>query len=1097
MSKTKSLLAAFTVVWAAPLAAQYTTQQISGFVRDSTSSVVVNARITARHVETGFVRNSNSNESGYYVISNIPIGEYEIAAEAQGFKRFQKSGVVVTVNSKPTVDIALEVGQVTESVTVAADAAMVESSTGEVGRLVTGEQATKLQLNGRNFAQLLALIPGVSTSNRSSFDLFGGFGSNMSAQSINGSRNYTFSWNIDGADNKDNGGGGNNFVNINPDAIAEFKVLTTNYSSEYGQNSGAVINLALKSGTRDFHGTLYEFVRNNAFDARAYNTLTKQKLRFNNYGWNLGGPILLPGGLNKDRNKLFFFTGMEFKRLRRGNPQLWNVPLAAQRGGNFSALPAGQQPRDVANNNQPFAGGIVPASRFSPNGKRLVDLYPQPNFTGTGGNFNFYAPDLLDTNQYILKGDYNISEKHQFSIHWLRDYYHSIQNITNTALYDRDIPGTNTSAKWTWVKSPTTVNSFQFTFTGNVILQGKFRANPILVRDYSRQANGINYPMVYANDTSIPNIGISGFNALNTQPRNWNNFNRVFQGKYDLSKVRGNHNFKVGALIMRSRKNQDNQPAVNGSFGFSPGHPLHSGNPLADALIGNFNTYTEASDGREGWYRFSQAEFYVADNWKVSSRLTLDLGARYMLLQPQYASLQNAVVFAPRFFDRSKVPTILRSDGQIVAGTGDPVNGLVAGGTGLPDFAQSRIPNANDPDVKRLYRGLPKEISPYDLGTLGPRLGFAYDLTGHQRTVVRGGYGLFFERIQGNFVFSRVNNPPFIREASIFSANVERPAGGSQRIFPSNIGSYEIDLKVPVVQNWSFGVQHKVWADALLDVAYVGSSGWHQYRGVNLNQLPVGTIQRNPGVNIQALRPYLGYAGITQLITGSNFNYHSLQAQFKKQLRRGGLFNIAYTWSRNMTDATGYSDQPQESYNFKGEYSRADFDRRHIFVASYIYPLPFWQAADVWYKTAFGGWQLSGVTTVQSGRPLNIGIPGDRAGIGQGGQRPSLIGDWTTGAGIATRWFNPSAFDNPALGTFGNLGRNALTGPGTHNWDISAQKLFRFTERMNLEFRVEAYNAPHHFSYFGVATQVGASNFGQVTSATDPRTFQLGLRLAF
>jgi len=1090
-------LAVAALVGATACLAQYTTQQISGFVRDPTSAIVVSARVAARHVETGLVRNAVTNEGGYYVISNIPIGEYEITAEAQGFKRFQKTGVVVTVNSKPTVDIALEVGQVTESVTVTADAAMVESSTGEVGRLVTGEQATKLQLNGRNFAQLLMLLPGVSTTNRSSFDLFGGFGSNMSAQSVNGGRTYTFSWNIDGADNKDNGGGGNNFVNINPDAIAEFKVLTTNYSAEYGQNSGAVINLALKSGTRDFHGTLYEYVRNDAFDARAYNALTKQKLRFNNFGWNLGGPILLPGGLNKDRSKLFFFTGMEFKRLRRGNVQLWNVPLPAQRDGNFSALPASQQPRDPLNNNQPFPGGVVPSSRFSPNAKRLVDLYPRPNFAGAGGNFNFFTPDPLSSNQYILKGDYHWSEKHQIALHWLRDYYTSVQQTTNTALYDRDIPGSNMSAKWTWVKSPTLVNTFQFTFTGNVILQGKFRPNPILIRDYSRQANGINYPMIYGNEPSIPSIGISGLTGLSTTPRQWNNFNRLFQGKYDLSKVRGNHNFKAGALLMRSRKNQDNQPAINGSFNFSPGHPLHSGNPLADALLGNFNTYTEASAGREGWFRFSQAEFFVGDNWKVNERLTLDLGARYMILQPQYAVLQNAVVFAPRFFDPSKVPVVARSDGQITPGTGDLVNGLAAGGTGLPDFARSRIPNADDPNVKRIFRGLPREISPYEFGALGPRLGFAYDLTGRQRTVLRGGYGMFFERVQGNFVFSRVNNPPFIQESAIFSANAERPAGGAQRLFPSNIGSYDIDLKVPTVQNWSLGVQHKVWADALLDVAYVGSGGWNQYRGINLNQLPAGTLQRNPGVNVQALRPYLGYASITQLITGSNFNYHSMQVQFKKQMRQGGVVNFAYTWSRTMTDASGYADQPRDSYNFKEEYSAADYDRRHIFVASYIYPLPFWQRPDAWYKQAFGGWQLSGVTALQTGRPLNLGIQGDVAGIGQAGQRPNLIGDWTIDSGTARRWFNPAAFGNPPAGTFGNLGRNALTGPGANNWDVSLQKLFRFNEQTNLEFRAEIYNAPHHFSYFGVATTVGATNFGQVTSATDPRIFQLGLRLAF
>lgn len=286
---------------------------------------------------------------------------------------------------------------------------------------------------------------------------------------------------------------------------------------------------------------------------------------------------------------------MEFKRLRRGAPNTWNVPTLTERNGDFSARPASQQPRDPLNNNQPFAGGIVPASRFSPNSKRLVDNYPVPNFGGPGGNFVFEPPNPLDTNQYILKGDYYLSEKHQIAVHYLRDYYTSLQNTGNLVLYDRDIPGANSSAKWTWVAGPTTVNTFQFTFTGNVIRQGNFRPNTIFVTDYSRAGNGVNYPMLFGNETSIPSLNISGFNSLGVQPRNWNNFNRIFQFKNDFSKVLGNHTVKVGALVMRSRKNQDNQPAINGSVSYSPGHPLHSGNPLADALLGNFNTYTEAS----------------------------------------------------------------------------------------------------------------------------------------------------------------------------------------------------------------------------------------------------------------------------------------------------------------------------------------------------------------------------------------------------------------------------------------------------------------------------------------------------------------------
>ncbi|MBL8229629.1 MAG: TonB-dependent receptor [Bryobacterales bacterium] len=1090
------ILPGLLLIAASPAWAQYTSQQIAGFVRDPSGAVVLKANVTAVNTATGLARTSPANENGYYVIANIPIGTYDVTAESEGFKKYIRKGVQITVGAKVDVDVDLQVGGVAESVTVSADTAQVEASSGEVGRLVTGEQATQLQLNGRNFAQLLALIPGTSTNNRSSFDLFGGFGSNMSNQSVNGGRNYTFSWNVDGADNKDNGGGGNNFVNVNPDAIAEFKVLTTNYNAEYGQNSGAVINLALKTGSKDFHGTLYEFIRNDAFDAYSWNSRTKQKLRFNNFGGNIGGPVTIPGKFNADRNKLFFFAGTEFKRLRRGTPQFWNVPTLEQRSGNFSALPAASQPRDVTNG-QPFAGGIIPASRLSRNGSRLVNLYPRPNFTGTGGNFLFLPPDPLNTNQYIVKGDYLLNEKHTIAVHYLRDYYTSLQNTGQTATYERLIPGTNTSAKWTWVKSPTSVNTFQFTFTGNVILQTNFAANPLFLNDYSRQANGIDYPMIYGNERSIPNIAIAGFNSLNTTPRNWNNFNRVFQFKDDYSKLIGNHNLKFGVLAMRSRKNQDNQPAINGSVNFAPGHALSSGSSLADALLGNFNTYTEASSGREGWFRFSQAEFYAQDNWKISSRLTLDIGARYMLLQPQYAQLQNAVVFAPRFFDPARAPQVDRASGLLIPGTGDPVNGLVVGGTSFPSFASSRIPNANAPEVQRLFRGLPKEISPWDLGTLGPRIGFAYDLTGKQNTVLRGGYGMFFERIQGNFLFGRVNNPPFIQEAALQSANIENPAGGSTRPVPSNVSSYDIDVKVPTVQNWSFGVQHKMFRDFLLDVAYVGSNGWNQYRQLNLNQLREGTRQANPGANINALRPYRGYAEITHHVTNANFNYHSMQVQLRKQFARGGLVNVAYTWGKNIADATNFNEQPMDSYNPRRDRARTEFDRRQIFVLSYVYPLPFWQGGGTWYKTALGGWQVSGITTLQTGRPLNFGIQGDVAGTGLTNQRPNVVGDPYAGDSQALRFFNTAAFAPAEAGAFGNLGRNAINGPGTNNWDVSLQKIFSFREHLKLEFRGEVYNAPHHFNYFGVATTVGAANFGQVTSATDPRTLQLGLRFSF
>ena len=1089
----KSLLVALAAASAA--LAQTTSQQISGIVKDATGAVVPAANVTIRQTETNLTREARAGGSGYFVIPNIPMGDYELQVEVKGFQKYVQSGIKVGVNDKVNVDVAMVVGLLSDSVTVRADAVTVEATTGEVGRLVSGEQANQLQLNGRNYTQLLALLPGVSTNNRSNFDLAAGYGAAVTNQSVNGGRTGVLSVYLDGSDNLATGGGGHSFVNINPDALAEVKVLTSNYSAEYGQSSGAIMNMALKSGTRHFHGAAYEFMRNSALDARAFNTISKQKLTYNNFGWNLGGPLYIPGKLEKLRDKLFFFTGMDMKRLRKGYPTVWQVPDAYTRNGDFSMLPAAQQPKDVTSG-LPFPNGIVPVSRMSPNGKRLVANYPMPNFQGSGGNYSFNYNYPMNVDEYIVKIDYNLSPKHQFSFMRVHDEYYSMENLTNLVTYDRPIPATNQSWKWTYVVNPTTVNTFQFSLPGHHIYQNGFKANPLFIKDYSRAGQGINYPMLFNSNGSIPSIGISGYTGLGVTPVIWNNSDRIIFFKEDFSKVMGVHTLKAGVFIQRNRKNQDNQPAVNGSFSFAPGHPLGSGNALADALLGNFSSYTEADGGREGWFRFNQFEWYVTDNWRVSQRLSLDMGVRFNYLPQQYSPLQNTVFFSPTYFKAADAPQISSANGQLVPGTGDPDNGLYVGGTQFPDSLKRRVAGLDSPVYQRLLRGAPIEISP-TYWPIGPRFGFAYDLTGRQRTVLRGGYGMTFERVQGNFIFSQINNPPFVHQSTVYTANIENPAGGAQRFFPSSLTSFDSGVKIPTVQNYSLGIQHKIGTDIVVDVAYVGSGGWNMFRGLNLNQLPVGTLQRNPGINTNALRPYPGYADIGQYVTGANYNYNSLQVQIRKEFSSGGLINAAYTWSKSITDASGWSETPMDSYNAKRERGLSSSGRRNILVLSYVYPLPFWREQNKWYRKAFGGWQLSGIATIESGLPINITIQGDVAGTGVGGQRPNLVGDPTLNAHTVSRWFNPAAFAVPAAGTFGNLGRNAIIGPGMNNWDFSAQKFFAMTERVKLQYRAEMFNAPNHVSFWSVAGTVGSANFGQVTGATDPRTFQMALKLLF
>ncbi|MGE0404814.1 MAG: carboxypeptidase regulatory-like domain-containing protein [Candidatus Korobacteraceae bacterium] len=1096
-----------------------TEQQISGTVLDASGAAVPNATVTITNVGTGATRTTTGNSEGYYVVANLPPGIYNVAATAPGFKRFVSQNVILSVGSKPSVNASLAVGEVSETVEVQAQALQVETTTGEVGHLVTSTEAIGLQLNGRNYVQLVGLAPGTSTTYTSSFrGLYGPFGNNAAAHSVNGTRPDSATFLVNNVDNKDPGGpSSNSYVNVSPDFIGEFKTIAASQSAQYGLNSGPTVTMVLKSGTREFHGTAYEYFRNDAIQARSFNSPAKKPpLRYNNFGWSLGGPVTIPGVFNDEKDKVFFFVGQDFKRRRAADIVALNVPTLNDRQG-IGVLNIGETP--------------------DPTGQRLVNLYPLPSAPGTctGGNFCFQRPEPLDVNEYIFKGDYIISAGHSINGHFMYDGNKLLGGTNFPAndlfLFDRTIPGFNAGVQWTAVVNPTTVNTVTLGFAGNRITEKQnIRPNPAFgyttTESVLKATYGLNYPTIFnathplcpngSCSSVIPTVQIAGFSNFAVTPLSFDNVTRTFTIKNDFSKVLGNHTLKTGLTVQRGRKNQDTLPALNGTFFFQG---TGNASAIANALRGNFFTYTEGAVIPQAWARYTNIEPYVQDDWKVSQRLTMNLGLRWAYQPPVYLALHNGSSFLPEFYDPARAPIIAASGpnaGQIVSapGTYDPYNGLVIDGSGFPERAEPLVPESirTDPAVLALFRDQPQGFANTDWNNFSPRVGFAYDINGKQTTVVRGGFGMVYERIRTTAANATSTNPPFVSNVQVRNGLASNPPGGAAPRLPVSINrAIDPNLRNPQVLNWTLGVQQSVGESTVFDIYYAGSRGNDLTYSQNINQLREGTIQANPGVNPNALRPYKGYTDIFMLTNGGIWNYHSLQTQFQKRMRDGGNIRVSYTWSKNLTDSYDAFYVPMDSYDIGRDYGPAPFNKPHVLVLSYNYPLPFWRTGGEWYKKAFGGWSVTGITQYTSGWPLNAFIAQDTAGVasnpgtsitidggGAGGfnQRADLIGDPYANTN-RIQHLNPAAFAVPPAGRYGNAGPFAFRGPRISNWDITAAKDFRITERVNLNFRAEMFNAFNHLSYVRVNSQVGTGTFGRVNGATDPRTFEFALRLTF
>ena len=1119
-------------IFATPVFAQDAT--IVGSVTDPTGAAVPNATITVTKTDTGQSRRFSSNNDGQYVAPALPIGSYTVQVESGGFKQLSKN-IVLNVNDRARLDFQLQVGAAQEKVTVEATAVQVQSESSEVSDVITGRQISQLATNGRSIYTLINLTPGAS-GNQGDFQTPTPVGGDANV-SFNGQRMGHNIYLMDGGEDLDRGGSGNFSVMPSLESMSEFRILTSNYSAEYGLSSAATMTTVLKSGTKKLHASAWEYDRNDALDARTYFNRQPSpvaKLRFNTYGFNVGGPVTLGKLYNSDHNKTFFFYNMEWRSLIQGQTLKQTVPLTSTYGGVFPTtinVPSASQLSPALQAKyaslgltpgQPFPQNTIPAALLDANAQLLLKagIFPAP----TSGN-QFIGGNNVPTNvrEEITRVDHNFSDKFQIFGHfvaeqisqgfgttqWSGDNVPTISNTFNNPSYSAVVHATH-------MINPHLLNEIAFNYNGNrinITPKGAFTAPSGFV--FNRVFPGPNAL------NRIPSIQLSGSTGTNAtvswEP--WVNKADDYQIRDDVSWSSGKHSVKYGGSWALYKKIQDVFASTQGNFQFNGSY---TGNDFADFLLGYSNSYSEDAVHDNGYWNNVSWAAYVQDNWRTTSRLTLNLGLRWDGAPHTYEANNRMSNFYPNLYDPSKAPLFANANGtQICAGPGNPT-GCAAASPGL-----GTSPNPILQGVQFYLNGIgiagqagvPKGMVADHWAEFGPRVGFAYDLTGKGTTVLRGGFGAMYERVQGNDMYNGGTNVPFSASAGLNNVFLSNPKTNIQSgnaiaglpiVVPSITGIAKDDYKAPVTYQYSFGMQHALGSKAVLAASYVGSQSRHQndYRDINLPNISLlPSLQANNNA-YNTLLPFQGFRNLKLSENEANGHYNSLQVDVHGNVRSDLMLQVGYTLARSVDPTTGGSggDLANVSNPYLGwkyDLGPSILDRTHVVFFNFDYQLPFLKNSDKGLlKTALGGWELSGIVTMESGLPLNVTVGGSNSvcniPLGTCTNRPNLTGT-VSYPQTATQWFTTNAFGTPAAGTWGNLGFDALRGPGRDNWNLSFFKNFVFSESRGsmFQFRADAFNVWNHTQFRGVDTGTTSSTFGQVTSTFDPRVFQLGAKLIF
>ncbi len=1147
-------LALLLILLTTPLAAQHITGSIGGTVTDQTGAVVVGVGVTLTNTATTAQQRITTDDHGNFEFLSLVPGNYELSAELPGFKRVRKTELSLSANQRlSTGPIVLEVGDVDQTVTVSGKADVVQTASAERSGTVSRLFIDNLQSMSRDPMELIQLLPGFTTEG-------GGFSPIQAPQSmrefsVNGGRRNNKNFTLDGMTVVRSNSNQAASVSLNMDAVEQVQVQLSNYQAEYGRTAGPAINVITRSGSQQFHGNAYFYIRNEALNANdffnnKYNQ-PRQRYRYRTQGFTVGGPLYIPGLFNTQKNKLFFFFS-ESQQPASLPPPLHQItmPTEIERKGDFSQT-VDQQGKLIAVKDpltgKQFPNNIIPANRLNEHGVSLLDFFPIPNFSDPQHRFNYQkigVPYETPRREEVVKIDYNLNAQHSMYVRYAQDSNDIITDYVSnySAAANRlSRPGKNLAVRATQVITPQLVN--EVTFGYNRLHNDIQPENDAELAKLQRSSAGVKLGQFNKSnnpDDLIPNLNFGALLSGTTAPSIRQSYGIELMQQYsvvdNISRIMGQHIFKAGIYheITYNDLQTGGTTVYAGALDFSrdSANPNDTGYPYANAALGYFRQYQEISTFPVNHYVYNNLEWFLQDTWKMGKKLTLDYGLRFYWHQPEYETDQMMSNFDLGHFDIAKAPRLYApyKDAKLGVVARDPLTGSMVSKT----LIGAVVPGTGDSANGLVLAG--KDGTPQGLADnrgvhYSPRFGFAYDPFGDGKTAVRGGFGILYDRIAGVLLQPLSQNPPAVFTPTLYYGNLDTFLSTSGVIFPQTVNAISQSGELPTVMNFSLGVQRQVSNLFVMDIAYVGSLARHLVETRDYNTTPFGTNFKKQNEDPTAsgkplratfLRPYQGFDAIRVLEFSSNSSYHSLQLQVQR--RFGERFNVdaSWTWSKAMVYAD--TDGSVRSSLLPGwrDYGKASLDTTHMVNVFYVYQLPSvsrYLGGNAILSRVLDDWRVSGITRFSSGLPMGVSLsaPGvDFTGSTEGA-RVKIIGNPILPRDQRTfsKHFNTAAIARPTPGVFGattagtvdygDAPRDVFRGPGINNWNLSVTKDFRIRERHRVSLGSEFFNAFNHTQFrrlnttaqFNAAGQQTNPQFGEYNSTNGSRVIQLWLRYSF